>query len=98
MVHLDVAGFQTHHLGLGEVLRIAGAEVISQRHLQCCVGSARLEQGAVILKAMTGGYKSLSLQELSNVGDIQREKNPPHAVLMHWSRGSITIGLFSSQL
>lgn len=44
-MHLDVAGFQTHHLGLWEVLMFAeGVEVVLQGHLQCCMGSARLSR------------------------------------------------------
>lgn len=49
-------------------------------------------------KAMVGVFRgNFSLQGLSNVGDVQTEKTPK-AVLTHWSRGSLTIGLFSSGL
>lgn len=55
---------------------VAEAEVILQGHLQCCVGSARLEQGAVTLKAMTGVYmENLSLQRVIKCrGHTNRKK------------------------
>lgn len=44
VVHLDVVGFQTHCLGLWEVLMVAKAvEGVLQGHLQCCMGTARWE-------------------------------------------------------
>lgn len=87
-MHLDVVGFQTHGLGLWEALMVAEVvEGVLQGHLQHWVGAARRDQRAVMLKAMIRFYRgNLSLQEVSNVWDIQTEKTP-HAILTHWSRG-----------
>lgn len=55
--------------------------------------------GAVVAKAMTRVCReSLSLQGVFKYRDREIEKKTFCAGLLHWSRGSLSIGLFSSWL